>query len=54
MGFSGKSTGAGCQALLQGIFPAQALNLHLLCLLQRQAGSLPLAAPGGALGELQD
>ena len=30
-----------CRALLQGIFPAQGLNLHLLCLLHWQAGSLP-------------
>ena len=29
----GKSTGVGCHALLQGIFPTLALNLHLLCLL---------------------
>ena len=31
---------------LQGIFPTQGLNLHLLCLLHRQAGSLPLVPPG--------
>ena len=38
----------GCQALLQGIFLTQGLNLCLLCLLQWQAGSLPpepLGAP---------
>ena len=29
----GKNTPVGCQALLQGIFPIQRLNLHLLCLL---------------------
>ena len=29
----GKNTGVGCHALLQGIFPTQGLNLHLLCLL---------------------
>ena len=29
----GKNTGVGCHALLQGIFPTQRLNLHLLCLL---------------------
>ena len=29
----GKSTGVGCQALLQGIFPTQGSNPHLLCLL---------------------
>ena len=32
IGFSGKNTGVCCHALLQGIFPAQGLNLHLLCL----------------------
>ena len=29
----GKNTGVGCHALLQGIFPTQGSNLHLLCLL---------------------
>ena len=29
----GKNTGVGCHFLLQGIFPTQGLNLHLLCLL---------------------
>ena len=28
--FLGKNIGLGCQALLQGIFPTQGLNLHLL------------------------
>ena len=42
----GKNTGVGCHALLQGIFPTQGLNLHLLCLLHGQAGSLPLVPPG--------
>ena len=27
----GKNTGEGCHALLQGIFPTQGLNQHLLC-----------------------
>ena len=31
--FPGKNTGVGCHVLLQGIFPTQGLNLHLLCLL---------------------
>ena len=31
--FSGKNTGAGCHFLLQGIFPTQGSNPHLLCLL---------------------
>ena len=31
--FWGKNTGGGCCFLLQGIFPTQGSNLHLLCLL---------------------
>ena len=46
----GKNTGVGCHALLQGIFPTQGLNLHLLHLLPWQAGSLPLAPPGKPSG----
>ena len=46
MGFSGKNTGMGCHALLQGIFLTQGLNPHLLHLLQWRAGSLPLAQLG--------
>ena len=42
----GKNTGVGCHAVLQGIFLTQGLNPHRLCLLQWQAGSLPLAPPG--------
>ena len=38
----GKNTQVGCHALLQGIFPNQGSNLHLLCLLYWQAGSLPV------------
>ena len=41
----GKSTGVGCHALLQGIFPTQGSNPCLLCLLHWQAGSLPLGPP---------
>ena len=41
----GKNTGVGCHALLQGIFPAQGLNPHLLSLLHWQLGSLPLVPP---------
>ena len=44
--FPGKSTGVGCHALLQGIFPTQGWNPRLLHLLLWQAGSLPLAPPG--------
>ena len=35
----------GCYSLLQGVFPTQGLNPHLLCLLHWQVGSLPLAPP---------
>ena len=38
---SGKNVGVGCHFLLQGIFPMQGLNLHLLHWLQ--ADSLPLS-----------
>ena len=41
----GKNTGAGCHALLQGIFPTQRLNPHLSHLLHWQAASLPLESP---------
>ena len=44
--FLGKNTGVVCCALLQGIFPIQWSNPHLLGLLLWQAGSLPLAWPG--------
>ena len=40
----------GCHALLQGIFPTQGSNPHLLCLMYWQVGSLPLAPPGRPLG----
>ena len=39
----GKITGVGCHLLLQGIFPTQGLNPHLLHFLHWQADSLPLA-----------
>ena len=35
-----------CRALVQGIFPTQGSNLHLLCLLHWQVSSSPLAPPG--------
>ena len=41
--FLGKNTGVGCWFLLQGIFPTQGSNLHLL---HWQADSLPLVPPG--------
>ena len=42
----GMNTGVGCHALLQGIFPTQESNPHLLHLLDWQVNSLPLAPPG--------
>ena len=44
--FLGKNTGAGCCSLLQGNFPTQGWNLHLLGLLDWQANSLPLSYLG--------
>ena len=41
-----KNTGVGCHELLQGIFPTQGWNPSLLCLLNWQAGSLPLGPAG--------
>ena len=41
-----KNTEVSCHALLQGIFPTQGSNPHLLYLLHWQAGSLPLMPPG--------
>ena len=40
-----KNTGVGCHALLQDIFLTQESNLHLLCLLHWQEGSLRLVPP---------
>ena len=39
----GKNTGGGCHFLLQGIFPTQELNPHLLHLLHWLVDSLPLS-----------
>ena len=47
--FPSKNTGTGCHFLLQGIFPTQGLNLHLLCLLHWQVDSLPLYHLGSHL-----
>ena len=44
--FPGKNTGVGCHPFFQGICLTQGLNVHLLCLLHWQEGSLPLASPG--------
>ena len=46
MGFSRQGYWSGLHALLQSIFPIQGLNLRLLHLLHRQAGSSPLTPPG--------
>ena len=45
-----KNTAVGCHALLQGIFPTQGSNLHLLCLLLWQEDSLPLEPCGKSMG----
>ena len=42
----GNNIGVDCHGFLQGIFPTQGSNPHLLCLLHWQAGSLPLAPRG--------
>ena len=53
--FPGKNTGVGCHFLLQGIFPIQGLDRHVLCLLHWQVDSLPLrhlrrlGFPGGSM-----
>ena len=41
--FQGNDTGVGWHFLLQGIFSAQGVNPHLLCLLHQQANSLPVS-----------
>ena len=41
----GKNIEMGCHALIQGIFPTQGSNQHLLHLLHWQAGSLPPEPP---------
>ena len=43
----------GCHSLLQGIFPTQGSNPHLLCLLHWQADSLPLSYQGTCV-EIQE
>ena len=46
MGFSRQEHWSGCHALLQGIFPIQGSNPHLLHLLHWHPGSLPPASSG--------
>ena len=42
----GKNTGVSTHSLLQGIFPTQESNQHLLYLLHCQVGSFPPESPG--------
>ena len=51
--FPGKNTGVSCHFLLQGIFPAQGLNLHLLILLHWQIDSLPLCHLGSSIAVIK-
>ena len=44
--FPGKSTAVGWHFLLQGVFPTQGPDLHVLCLLLCQGCSLPLSHLG--------
>ena len=49
--FPGKNPGLGCHFLLQGIFPTQGLNPHLL---HRQVESFPLSHPGSPEGRCRE
>ena len=51
--FPGKNTGVGCRFLLQGLFPAQGLNLSLLGLLHGRAGKPQVWGRGAILKESQ-
>ena len=48
--FPGKRTGVGCHFLIQGIFPTQGSNPHLLLW---QAGSVPLSHQGSPRRDLE-
>ena len=48
MGFSRQEYWSGGQFLLQEIFPTQGSNLHLLCLMHWQAGSLRVGHRGSS------
>ena len=52
-GSPGKNTGAGCHALLQGIFPTQGSNPCHLHVLHWQASSLPLVPPEKPISLIQ-
>ena len=47
------NTGVGCHFFLQGIFPIQGLNPHMLSLLPWLADSLPLSHQGSPTAELR-
>ena len=49
MGSPGKNNGVGSPSFLQGIFQTRGSSLHLLHLLHRQVGALPLAPPGKSM-----
>ena len=49
--FQARTPGVGGHFLLQGIFPTQGSNLHLLCLLHWQVDSLPLRPLGSPYGK---
>ena len=46
MGLSRKEFCTGLPCPSSGVFPTQGSNLHVLCLLHWQVGSIPLAPPG--------
>ena len=48
----GKTTGVGCHAFLQGIFPTQGSKPRLLHLLHWKAGLLPIRPPGKLLNRI--
>ena len=48
--FPSKNTAVGCHLLLQGIFPTQGSNPHLLCLLHWQVDCLPPRHMGSRQG----
>ena len=50
--FLGKNTEVGCHFLVQGIFPVQGSNLHLLNLLNWQADSLSLSHLGSPYNDI--
>ena len=50
-GILGKNTGVGCHALLQGIFPTQGSNAHLLYLLPCRWILYPLSHQGSCISD---